>query len=52
MIITRIPIVLGSGISLFAEMDLEIRFKLVNTEILNEDLVRSTYVKRESGTVT
>ena len=50
MIITRIPIVLGSGISLFAEMDMEIKFKLVNTEVLNEDLVKSTYIKRQSGT--
>lgn len=47
LVITRIPIILGSGISLFGEMDLEIKFKLANTEILNKDLVKSTYLKKE-----
>ena len=46
MIITRIPIVLGSGIPLFADMDREIRFDLVHTEILNQDLVKSTYSRK------
>ena len=47
LIITRVPIILGSGIPLFADMDHEIKFKLVNTEILNEDLVKSTYIRIE-----
>ena len=43
MQITRIPIVLGSGIPLFAELDVEIKFDLVTTEILNKYLVKSIY---------
>jgi len=45
LIITRIPIMLGSGIPLFVEMDIELKFKLVDTELLNEDLVKSTYLR-------
>lgn len=45
LIITRIPILLGSGIPLFGDMKKEIKFRLVDTEILNEDLVKSTYVR-------
>lgn len=45
LIITRIPILLGSGIPLFSEMEFEIRFELVKTEILNKQLVKSTYRK-------
>lgn len=47
MVITRVPRILGSGIPLFAEMDMDIKFKLVNTEILSKDLVKSTYVREE-----
>lgn len=47
LIITRIPIILGSGISLFSEMDFEIKFELINTETLNKDLVKSTYRRKE-----
>jgi len=46
IIITRIPIILGSGIPLFVEMDIEIRFEHVNTEILNDHLVKSSYVRK------
>lgn len=46
LIITLIPIILGSGIPLFAEMDREIRFQLVKTETLNKDLVKNTYVRK------
>jgi dihydrofolate reductase len=46
LIITRIPIILGSGIPLFAEMDREIRFELIHTEMLNKDLVKSTYARK------
>lgn len=45
LIITRVPILLGSGIPLFGDMKKEIKFRLVDTEILNEDLVKSTYVR-------
>lgn len=45
LIITRVPIILGSGIPLFADMEKEIKFRLTDTEILNEDLVKSTYIR-------
>ena len=45
MIITRIPTILGSGIPLFVDMDTELKFKVVNTEVLNQDLVKSTYLR-------
>lgn len=47
IIITRIPIVLGSGIPLFKEMDLELRFEHVQTEILNRALVKSRYIRKK-----
>ena len=43
MIITRVPILLGDGIPLFAHLDKPIKFKEVQTEILNETLVKSHY---------
>lgn len=48
LIITRFPTLLGSGIPLFGEMKNEIKFRLVNTEILNEDLVKSTYIRKRN----
>ena len=47
LIITRIPIILGSGIPLFTEMDSEIKFEHINTETLNKDLIKSTYRRKE-----
>lgn len=46
LIITRIPILLGSGIALFGEMEQELKFELEQTEILSKDLVKSTYKRR------
>lgn len=43
IIITMIPIILGSGIPLFAEMDIEIKMRHVETEIYNNTLVKSRY---------
>ena len=45
MIITRIPIILGSGIPLFNDMDLKLKFKVVNAEVLNQDMIKSTYLR-------
>ncbi len=45
MIITRIPVLLGKGISLFGENDSILKFKHTKTEIFNETLVRSNYVR-------
>jgi dihydrofolate reductase len=47
LIITIIPIILGSGISLFTEMDVEIKFELINTETLDKHLIKSTYRRKE-----
>jgi len=47
LIITRIPIILGSGIPLFVDMDREIKLELTQTKILNKDLVKSTYTRKE-----
>jgi len=47
IIITRIPIILGSGIPLFEEMDLELRFEHVQTEVLNKALVKSRYLRKK-----
>jgi len=44
-IITTIPIILGSGIPLFADMDIEIKLKHVETEVLNNSLVKNRYLK-------
>lgn len=43
LIITRIPLILGSGIPLFEDIDQELKFGLVKTEVLNQNLVKSTY---------
>lgn len=49
MIITRIPIILGSGIPLFTEMDVELKFELVHSEILNDTLEKSSYRRTKSN---
>ena len=46
IIITRIPIILGSGIPLFENMDSEIRFEHIETEIFNNALVKSRYIRK------
>jgi dihydrofolate reductase len=47
VIITTIPIILGSGIPLFEKMEIEINFELKKTEILSKQLVKSTYIRKE-----
>lgn len=49
LIITRIPIILGSGIPLFVESEVELKLEHVNTEVLSNALVKSHY-KRKSET--
>lgn len=46
MIITRIPILLGSGIPLFGKNNLELKFEHVETEVFNNLLVRSKYIRK------
>lgn len=43
MIITRLPIVLGSGIPLFGELEEPLRFRHVSTEVYDNALVKSHY---------
>ncbi len=45
MIITRIPILLGSGFPLFDQLDKKLKFKHKKTEIYNNTLVKSHYTR-------
>lgn len=45
LIITRVPILLGGGVPLFGSLPREMKFRLVSTELLNETLVKSHYVR-------
>lgn len=45
IIITRIPILLGEGIPLFAELTKDQKYEHIKTEVLNNALVRSYYKK-------
>ena len=45
MIITRVPILLGDGIPLFHKLDQQLKFKHKKTEIYNNNLVKSHYVR-------
>jgi dihydrofolate reductase len=45
MIITRVPIVLGSGLPLFGESGLEIQFRHVETVVYDDLLVKSRYIR-------
>lgn len=41
--ITRVTVLLGAGIPLFGDMKIPLNFIHENTEVLNENLVKSTY---------
>lgn len=45
MIITRVPILLGKGISLFGELEQHLQFRHKKTEIYNNSLVKSYYIR-------
>ena len=45
MIITRVPILLGDGIPLFGKITNRLHFNHKKTEFLNENLVKSYYVR-------
>ena len=45
MIITRIPVLLGDGIPLFGRLTERLHFKHVSTEIFNDILVKSHYIR-------
>jgi dihydrofolate reductase len=43
MIITRVPLLIGSGISLFGHLDNDLLFRHIKTRILSNGLVKSYY---------
>ena len=45
MIITRVPIILGKGIPLFGELEKHLQFRHKKTEIYNNTLVKSHYIR-------
>jgi len=45
MIITRIPILLGSGIPLFGKLNNPLRFIHKNTEVYNQALIKSHFIR-------
>lgn len=45
LIITRLPVVLGSGIPLFGELDTMLQFEHTGTEVYNNALVKSHYIR-------
>lgn len=46
MIITRVPILLGSGIPLFGKINAELKFEHVKTDVYNNILVKSRYTRK------
>lgn len=49
LIVTRIPILLGSGIPLFGELAEPLRFTHKNTEVYDNELVKSHYLRARRG---
>jgi len=47
MIITKIPILLGSGIPLFGATNMELEFEHLETKVYNNMLVRSKYMRKQ-----
>jgi dihydrofolate reductase len=45
LIITRVPVLLGDGIPLFGKLQKILHFKHKTTEVLNETLIKSHYVR-------
>ena len=46
LIITRIPVLLGDGIPLFQTLPHELKFEHVKTDVYNNGLVKSHYIKK------
>jgi len=46
LIITRVPVLLGTGVPLFSEMDFEMKLDHVETEVFSNGLVKSTYTRK------
>lgn len=45
MIVTRVPVLLGKGISLFGELEQHLQFRNKKTQIYSNDLVKSHYIR-------
>jgi len=45
LIITKVPILIGSGIPLFGQLDKDLLFKHIHTNVYSNGLVKSLYVK-------
>jgi len=45
LIITKIPVLLGDGIPLFSSLNRSIKFKHKKTEVYNDSLVKSHYIR-------
>jgi dihydrofolate reductase len=48
LIITRIPVILGTGIPLFRDHDRLLRFEHLETQVYNNALVKSRYRRRQT----
>lgn len=46
LIISKAPILIGSGIPLFGYLDTDLRFKHLRTEVYSNELVRSYYERK------
>lgn len=47
MYITKVPTLLGGGISLFSYLEKQISFKFSSSEVFNNSLVKNHYVRKE-----
>ncbi|MCI0692322.1 hypothetical protein L0337_10015 [candidate division KSB1 bacterium] len=46
MIITKLPVLIGSGIPLFGYLDSDLQFKHIRTEVYSNGLVKSHYERK------
>jgi dihydrofolate reductase len=52
MIITTIPILLGNGIKLFDSISHELEFKILSSEVLNGEMIKTHYKRRNRTIVS
>src|SRR5207249_2822531 len=50
LIISKTPILIGSGIRLFGYLNIDLQFKHIRTEVQSNGLVRSYYERKKSNT--
>ncbi len=46
LIITKVPVLIGSGISLFGDLDHDLSFEHIQTKIFSDGLVKSHYKRK------